>query len=45
MKHSPGTVTKNLTAFRCPWKQSWAWAMEQYGTALAVTPHSELSSP
>lgn len=25
----PGTETKNLTASRCPWKQSWACAIEQ----------------
>lgn len=43
--HLPGTVAKNLTASRCPWKHSWAWAMEQYGTELPDMAQSELSSP
>lgn len=28
---APGTATKNLTASRWPWNESWAWDMEQYG--------------
>ncbi len=41
----PGTVAKNLTASLWPWKQSWACAMEQYGTYEPVTAQSTVSSP
>lgn len=40
MKNRPsmsGTATRNFTASRCPWKLSWAWAIEQYGTYLSPT--------
>ncbi len=36
----PGTATKNLTASLWPWKDSWAWAMEQYGMKLPATSRS-----
>lgn len=28
---TPGTATKKVTASRCPWKLSWAWAIEHHG--------------
>lgn len=28
---TPGTATKNVTASRCPWNESWACAIEHQG--------------
>lgn len=44
-KTSPGTATKNLTASRCPWKQSCACAIEQYGMNVPGVTLSLFSSP
>lgn len=44
-KSSPGTATKNLTASRCPWKQSCACAIEQYGMNVPGVTLSLFSSP
>lgn len=41
----PGTAVKNFTASLWPWKESWAWAMEQYGTNVPAVTLSLLSSP
>ena len=41
----PGTATKNLTASLCPWKESWACAMEQNGMKLPGVTLSVLLSP
>lgn len=41
----PGTAVKNLTASLCPWKQSWACAMEQKGTKVPAVTLSLFSSP
>lgn len=41
----PGTAVKNLTASLCPWKHSWACAMEQKGTKVPAVTLSLLSSP
>lgn len=42
---SPGTAVKNFTASLWPWKESWAWAMEQYGTKVPGVTLSLFSSP
>ena len=39
----PGTETKNLTASLCPWNDSCAWDMEQYGMKLPGITRSFLS--
>lgn len=44
-KTLPGTATKNLTASRCPWKQSCACAIEQYGMNVPGVTLSLFSSP
>jgi hypothetical protein len=38
----PGTATKNLTASRWPWKESWACDMLQNGTNVSAVSDSPL---
>ena len=41
---SPGTDTKNLTASLCPWNESCAWDMEQYGVKVPGITRSAASA-